>query len=48
MFTFTVKITTQDGTQHDYTAIGSHSFDVWDAAITTYGMCKVCITTARH
>jgi hypothetical protein len=44
MKTFAVTITTQEGAKHQYTAISSHSFDVWDAAITTFGLCKVKVT----
>lgn len=40
MKTFAVAITTQDGAKHHFTAISTHSFDVWDSVITMFGICK--------
>ncbi|WP_157650719.1 hypothetical protein [Burkholderia ubonensis] len=44
MMSFAVTITTLDGAQHHYTALGSHCFDVWDEAVTTFGVCKVKVS----
>jgi hypothetical protein len=46
MKSFFVVVKTSEAITLFYSAIGAHSFDVWDQAIERFGICKVSVRPA--
>lgn len=42
MKSFAVKVRTAESS-FSYIALATHSFDVWDAAVERFGICKVTV-----